>query len=147
MGSPAKPVSDRVGIFACIALAVLCLVGGVHRARQLTTLKSEGLKTAAVVDGIYRGAKGLKSAQLRFTPRAGTEIVARDILPMMLFRFKKGEQVTVIYHPPNPRLVTIDLGIWIWLQPAIFFTGAVVLITLALVLPRMSRRTDIGGGP
>ena len=132
-----NPISARAGVLACYALALLCLAGGGYRTRHLTTLTTDGDTAAAVVDGIHRGTKGLKSAELRFTTQTGEEITARDILPMMIFRFKKGESVRVIYHPPDPRLVTVDLGRWIWLQPVAFFAGAVMLTVLAVMMPRM----------
>ncbi|MCA9394572.1 MAG: DUF3592 domain-containing protein [Candidatus Omnitrophica bacterium] len=136
MESRPNPISARAGVLACYALALLCLAGGGYRTRQLTTLANDGVTVAAVVDGIHRGTKGLKSAELRFTTREGEEITARDILPMMIFRFRKGDSVRVIYHPPDPRLVTVDLGRWIWLQPVVFFAGAVLLTVLAIVMPR-----------
>lgn len=144
MEARSKKMSDRIGVLACYLLALLCLAGGGHRTRQLSSLVSDGRTAAAVVDGIHRGVKGLKSAELRFTVEDGTEVRTRDILPMMVFRFQKGETVTVLYDPADPKLVTVDLGIWIWLQPAVFYAGAVLLVVLGLVMPRMNRRRDGG---
>lgn len=144
MAPRSKTVSARAGALACYALALLCLAGGGYRTRQLTTLTAEGVSTAAVVDGIHRGAKGLKSAELRFFMRGGEEILARDILPMMIFRFKKGQHVQVLYYPPDPKLVTVDLGIWMWLQPVFFFAGSIMLVVLAVAMPRSDPTQEEG---
>lgn len=125
-----------MGVIACYVLAVLCLLGGIYRTRQLLPLVREGKTAAAQVIGIHRGAKGLKTAVLAFEIENGARVTTRDILPMMLFRFKNGKRVMVLYHPANPTLVTIALGPWIWLQPVMFYFGFLILSVLGVLLPK-----------
>lgn len=135
---PLKKVSDKLGVMACYLLAVFCLLGGVYRTRQLLPLVREGQTAAAQIVGIHRGAKGLKTAVLAYDIESGARVTTRDILPMMIFRFKEGDTTTVLYHPADPTLGTIALGAWIWLQPVMFYSGFMMLCVLGLFLPKAS---------
>ncbi len=55
---------------------------------------------------------------------------------MMLIRHGKGDAVTVLYDPSNPKIATIDMGLWTWQAPGFLLFGFVVLLGLTLFLRR-----------
>jgi hypothetical protein len=92
-----------------------------------------------VVD-VEAGVKGNKRAVLRFVTDTGDTVVSRDQFDMLLFRFEQGDSVTVLYDPSDTHSATIDLGQWLWLQPAVFIFGFFFLIALGILLSRIRRR-------
>ena len=127
-------------MIACYALALACLAGGVYQAQVLLSLLHNGRTAQAQVIDVDVGAKGNKRAVLRFVTETGDTVVARDQFDMLLFRFEQGDSVTVLYDTSNTRNVTIDLGAWLWLQPAVFIFGFFFLIALGILLTRLRRR-------
>jgi len=125
------------GIAACFILAFICLAGGLYQTRLLLHLTNAGKRADAVVVGIDVGAKGGKRAVLQFVTDTGSTAVSRDQFQMMVFRFHKGDHVTALYDPADPGNVTIDLGLWTWQQPVIFYFGFVFLGILGLLLSRL----------
>jgi hypothetical protein len=128
------------GVIACYALAIACLAGGVYQSFVLLSLLHNGRTAQAQVVDVDVGAKGNKRAVLRFVTEAGDTAVARDQFDMLLFRFEQGDSVTVLYDPSNTQSATIDLGPWLWLQPAVFMLGLVFIIALGRLLTRLRRR-------
>ena len=128
--------STVLGIIACYILALACLAGGVYQTHRLLSLVNEGKRADAVVVGIDVGVKGGKRAVLQFVTDAGSTVVTRDLFQMMVFRFDKGEHVTVLYDPSDPGIATIDLGLWTWQQPVFFYFGFVFLGILGLLIAR-----------
>ena len=118
------------GILACYTLALVCLVGGIYTTNLLVPLIKEGKLADAEVVGIDVGAKSSKRAILQFITDTGSTAVSHDMFEMMIFRFNKGDRVTVLYNPLDVSVVTVDLGLWIWQQPVIFFFGFILLSVL-----------------
>jgi hypothetical protein len=127
------------GMIACYVLALACLAGGVYQAVVLLSLINNGRSAQALVVDADVGVKGNKRAVLRFVTDTGDTVVSRDQFDMLLFRFEKGDSVTVLYDPLDTRSVTVDLGLWLWLQPAVFIFGFVFLIALGILLSRLRR--------
>lgn len=139
---PSK-VPGWVGLCACYVLAILSLAGGISRVQQLMPIVTGGKTVPGQVVAVNVGVKGLKTAVLQFTTDTGEEITVEDLLPMMIFRYRSGDRVTIIYHPTDAGVATIDVGIWIWFQPGFFFFCFVLLSVLGIVLFR-SRTRKIG---
>ena len=125
------------GIIACYILAFACLVGGIYTTNILAPLVKEGKLADAEVIGIDVGVKGGKRAILQFVTDTGSTAVSRDLFEMLVFRFNEGDRVAVLYNPSDVSIATIDLGLWIWLQPVLFFFGFVFLSALGILLPRL----------
>jgi len=124
------------GIIACFILAVICLASGIYHTHRLLFLINEGNRADAEVVGIDVGAKGGKRAVLQFVTDTGRTAVSRDLFLMLAFRFHKGDHVTVLYNPSDPGIASIDLGLWTWQQPVIFYFGFVFLGIPGLFLSR-----------
>ena len=124
------------GIGACFILAFICLAGGIYQTQFLLHLTNEGKRADAVVVGIDVGAKGSKRAVLQFVTDTGSTAVSHDQFQMLAFRFHKGDHVTALYDPADPGIATIDLGLWTWQQPVIFYFGFIFLGILGLFLSR-----------
>jgi len=131
--------TDHKLIAVCFLLALACLVAAVYELQILLPLVNRGSHADAQVVAVERGVKGTRKAVYRFVTAGGEEVVTPDWLDMYLIRFKAGERVVVFYDPSDPTLVTADLGQWVWQGPAIFLSGAVLLVALGLVLPRMKK--------
>jgi hypothetical protein len=135
--------NNSLGLLAvCSVLALTCLVASMYLLQMLLPLVNEGRRADAVVVAVDLGVKGTRKAVFRFVTDMGDEVVATDTQDMYFVRLHTGEQVGIIYDPADPTLVTADLGLWVWQGPMIFCTGAIVLVTLGLVLPRMTTRTQ-----
>lgn len=128
--------SSIAGIIACFILAFICLAGGIYQTHRLLLLTDEGKRADAQVVGIDVGVRGGKRAVLQFVTDTGHTAVSRDLFLMLAFRFHKGDHVTVLYSPSDPDLATIDLGLWTWQEPVIFYFGFVFLGILGLLLSR-----------
>jgi hypothetical protein len=128
--------STILGIIACYILAFACLAGGVYQTHRLLHLANKGKRADAVVVGIDVGVKGSKRAVLRFVTDTGRTAESRDLFQIMVFRFNKGDHVTVLYDPSDPGIATIDLGLWTWQQPVFFYFGFVFLGILGLLIAR-----------
>jgi co-chaperonin GroES (HSP10) len=128
------------GVIACYALAFACLAGATYQAGILLSLMHNSQEAQARVIDVDVGVKGNKRALLRFVTETGDTIIARDMFDMLLFRFEQGDSVTVLYDPSDTRSVTIDLGLWLWLQPAVFMFGFFFLVALGMWLSRLRRR-------
>jgi hypothetical protein len=121
-------------------LAFLCLAGSLYQSTVLVALVKTGKRADAEVVRIETGVKGGKRAVLQFVTDRGDTAVSRDLFEMMLFRFSKGDRVTVLYDPADTGIATIDLGLWTWQQPVLFFSGFVLLLVLGIMLPRLEKR-------
>lgn len=128
--------STILGIMACFILAFACLAGGIYQTHRLLFLINEGNRADAEVVGIDVGVKGGKRAVLQFVTITGRSAVSRDQFQMMVFRFHKGDHVSVLYDPADPGIVTIDLGLWTWQQAVFFYFGFIFLGMLGLLLTR-----------
>lgn len=134
---------SSLAVLACFILAFACLYAGISQVRVILLLEQEGKTADAVVDHVDIGARGSSWAVLKFVTAAGDTVESRDLFSMLLFRYHGGDRVTVLYRPSEPDFVTIDMGIWLWLQPAVLLTGFVVLIVLGILLMRTcSRQPD-----
>lgn len=131
--------ADRWGLVACYLLALACLVAAVYNLQMLVPLLNNGRHADAVVVAVDRGVKGAMNAVFQFVTETGTEVVAQDRLDMYFVRMETGEQVTVIYDPSDPTVVTADLGVWVWQGPAVFLLGFILLVFLGWLLPQMKK--------
>ena len=132
--------TDRGMVVVCFLLALACLVAGVYELQLLLPLVNRGSRADAEVVAVERGVKGTRKAVYRFVATGGKEVVTPDRQDMYLVRLHTGGRVAVLYDPSDPTLVTADLGLWVWQGPAIFLSGAVFLVALGLLLPRMKKK-------
>lgn len=135
-------ISSTWGLAACWLLAVIFLSTALCQTYQIKRLLTEGQQTTAHVIGIDKGVKGLKYAVLNYQSYGGADITANDKFPMMFIRHKVNDQVNVIYHSKQNNWVTIDLGLWTWQQPAMFYLGFIILVVLGIVIPRTENKKD-----
>ncbi len=95
-----------------------------------------GERTQGVILQIKTGAKGSKRAVLKFKTIEEELIETPDFFPLFFEKRKKGEQVTVLYDPRNPKTATIDTGFWLWKIPAFLYFGFVFLFLLTIIIDR-----------
>lgn len=120
----ARHRQNRLGLLACVLLALPCLGLGIASTVDLLHLLAEGERTQGIVSGIDV-APGIRSARY---------------LPDDIDTPEKGDRVRIIYDPRDPETATVDLGLWTWRQPALFYVGSVFLAALALLLGSMFAR-------
>lgn len=129
-----KDRTFRIGMFAGLFLAVTSLGIAVHETMTLSHLLREGKRADAVIVDIDSGYKRGKKAVLQFTTEAGEIVTARSLFQMHLIRNHRGDEVTVLYDPSDPKTATIDLGLWIWQEPAFLYFGFVFLVALSFAM-------------
>jgi len=124
----------RLGVYAGFFLALTSLGIAVHETMTITHLLIEGKRADAVIVDIDSGYKRGRKAVLQFTTEADETVTARSLFQMHLIRNHRGDEVTVLYDPADPKVATIDLGIWTWQEPAILYFGFVFLTALSLAM-------------
>ena len=129
-----KERMSRIGVLAGLFLALTSLGIAVHQTRIITHLLREGKRADAVVVDIDYGYRRGKKAILRFTTETGETVTARSLFQMHLIRNHRSDEVTVLYDPSEPKIATIDLGIWTWQEPAFLYFGFVFLTVLSFVM-------------
>jgi len=126
-----KERTFRLAVCAGFFLALTSLGMAVHQTRTLTHLLRVGKRADAVVSDIDYGYKRGKKAVLQFTTQTGDAVTARSLFQMHLIRNHRGDEVTVLYDPSDPKIATIDLGIWTWQEPGFLYFGFVFLAVLS----------------
>ena len=129
-----KERTFHLAVYAGFFLALTSLGIAVHQTRTLTHLLREGKRADAVVVDIDYGYKRGKKAVMEFTTQTGETVTARSLFQMHLIRNHRGDEVTVLYDPSDPKIVTIDLGIWNWQDPAFLYFGFVFLAVLSFAM-------------
>ena len=132
--------TSRAGLAACFLLAVACLLGASYQTGVIKQLLREGERAPALVVGIEASLRGSKKAVYLFVTARGEEIRASDAFDLYLVRPRRDESLTVIYDPEKPDLVIADLGIFTWQGPMIFWSGAIGLTALGILLYRSERQ-------
>lgn len=134
--------NDLAGLIAALVLSFLCLFAAVYHFQKLSPLLKEGEKADARVVDIYRGARNSKWAVYTFQTQSNKKITARDQFQMYIKRMNKGDQVRVFYLPSNPKIVTADLGIWIWQGTIIFIFGFIFLLIIGILILKYSSKQN-----
>jgi len=129
-----KERSFRLAVFAGLFLALTSLGIAVHQTQTLTHLLRVGKRADAVVIDIDYGYRRGKKAVLQFTTQAGETVTARSLFQMHLIRNHRGDEVTVLYEPSEPKIATIDLGIWNWQDPAFLYFGFIFFAVVSFAI-------------
>lgn len=135
-----RKFKDIAGLAAAIILSLACLIAAAYHIQVIQDLKHHGLSTEAVVVDFKHGARNSSWAIYRYTLRDGRVIVAKDMFQQYIKQVDLNQTVAVLYHPEDVERVTADLGSWIWQAPAIFLTGFIVLLILAICIWRYRSR-------
>ncbi len=128
-----------LGRIAAIILGLAFLAAGIFLSFQVSSFGGDAPVATGIVSGIESGVKGVKRAVLRFTTANGEQVETRDAFQMIWPRFEAGAAVQVRYHPDNLNSATIDIGKWLWLQPAAFFLGGLTCLGLGIFLPFLEK--------
>lgn len=126
----------QLGFFGGLILAFTSLAIGIYQTALLFQLLHRGERAHGVVVGIDVGVKGGRRAVFEFTTESGKLVRSRDFFQMMLIRQSQGDEVVVLYDPSNLKIATIDMGLWTWQQPAVFYFGFVLLLGVTFFLRR-----------
>lgn len=132
--------NNRLPFRLLLLFASLSLALGIYQTQQLLQLLQDGVRAPAEVVAIHHGARGARMAVLRFRTEAGREQETRDRFQMYLVRHHAGDTVVVLYDPSAPDNATIDIGPWMWQEPAFLLAGFAVLAGLAVLAHRFETR-------
>lgn len=135
---------SRIGVIAGLFLALTSLGIAVHQTRIITHLLRVGKRADGVLIDIDYGYRRTKKAVLRFTTQTGETVTARSLFQMHLIRNHRGDEVTVLYDPSDPKIAIIDLGIWTWQEPAFLYFGFVFLVILSFAMLKLKSKIATG---
>lgn len=131
-----KKTRDRVGCIAALILAAICLVAAASQLAIIMDLRANGVATDAQVTGFKIGARNSTWAIYSFKTLTDEAVTAQDRFQQYIRRVQRGDKIRVLYDPDDPTTVTADLGAWIWQGPAIFGSGFVLLVSIAVLIRR-----------
>ncbi len=95
---------------------------------------------------IHVGVKGVKRAVLEFRDKDNRLVRARDIFQLLFIRPERGDHVDMLFDSHDPARVTLDLGLWTWQQPAVFYLSFLFLSGIGLLLQGAKARPVIESG-
>jgi len=126
----------QLGFLGGLILAFTSLAIGIYQTVLLLQLLQKGKRAHGVVIDIDVGVKGGRRAVFEFITESGKLVRSRDFFQMMLIRHRQGGDVVVLYDPSKLKIATIDMGLWTWQQPAVFYFGFFLLLGVTFFLRR-----------